>query len=41
MIPGLEKGLSGMCAGESREAIVPPHWGHGESGGECSHLARG
>ncbi|XP_074552809.1 peptidyl-prolyl cis-trans isomerase FKBP10-like [Halichoeres trimaculatus] len=32
VISGLEEGLSGMCVGERREVIVPPHWGHGESG---------
>ncbi|XP_068193820.1 peptidyl-prolyl cis-trans isomerase FKBP10 [Antennarius striatus] len=32
VIPGLEKGLSGMCVGERREVVVPPHWGHGENG---------
>ncbi|XP_058510691.1 peptidyl-prolyl cis-trans isomerase FKBP10 [Solea solea] len=32
VILGLEKGLSGMCVGERREVIVPPHWGHGEDG---------
>uniref|UniRef100_A0A8C4HZJ4 peptidylprolyl isomerase n=1 Tax=Dicentrarchus labrax TaxID=13489 RepID=A0A8C4HZJ4_DICLA len=32
VIPGLEKGLLGMCVGERREAVVPPHWGHGENG---------
>lgn len=34
VITGLEKGLSGMCVGERREVVVPPHWGHGENGGE-------
>lgn len=34
VIPGLEKGLSGMCEGERREVVVPPHWGHGENGAE-------
>ncbi|KAM7387345.1 hypothetical protein PAMA_009796 [Pampus argenteus] len=32
VIMGLEKGLSGMCVGERREVLVPPHWGHGEDG---------
>ncbi|XP_060946110.1 peptidyl-prolyl cis-trans isomerase FKBP10 [Limanda limanda] len=32
VIHGLEEGLRGMCVGERREAIVPPHWGHGEDG---------
>lgn len=31
VILGLEKGLSGMCVGERREVIVPPHWGHGDN----------
>lgn len=34
MIPGLEQGLSGMCVGERREVVVPPHLGHGENGGK-------
>ncbi|XP_026874757.2 peptidyl-prolyl cis-trans isomerase FKBP10 [Electrophorus electricus] len=33
VITGLDKGLQGMCVGERREVIVPPHLGHGESGG--------
>ncbi|KAM9843293.1 peptidyl-prolyl cis-trans isomerase FKBP10 [Aulostomus maculatus] len=32
VIMGLEKGLIGMCLGERREVIVPPHLGHGENG---------
>lgn len=32
VISGLEEGLSGMCVGEKREVIIPPHWGHGENG---------
>uniref|UniRef100_A0A8D3AB10 peptidylprolyl isomerase n=1 Tax=Scophthalmus maximus TaxID=52904 RepID=A0A8D3AB10_SCOMX len=32
VILGLERGLGGMCAGERREVVVPPHWGHGEDG---------
>ncbi|KAM6966847.1 peptidyl-prolyl cis-trans isomerase FKBP10-like [Tautogolabrus adspersus] len=32
VISGLEEGLSGMCVGERRKVVVPPHWGHGESG---------
>ncbi|CAB1431396.1 unnamed protein product [Pleuronectes platessa] len=32
VIHGLEEGLRGMCVGERREAVVPPHWGHGEDG---------
>ncbi|KAM9345976.1 peptidyl-prolyl cis-trans isomerase FKBP10-like [Symphorus nematophorus] len=32
VIAGLEKGLSGMCVGERREVVIPPHWGHGENG---------
>lgn len=40
VIMGLEEGLSGMCVGERREVVVPPHWGHGENGGELSELHR-
>ncbi|KAF7648655.1 hypothetical protein LDENG_00153580 [Lucifuga dentata] len=32
VISGLEEGLSGMCVGERREVVIPPHWGHGENG---------
>uniref|UniRef100_A0A673BPN6 peptidylprolyl isomerase n=1 Tax=Sphaeramia orbicularis TaxID=375764 RepID=A0A673BPN6_9TELE len=32
VILGLEEGLSGMCVGERREVIIPPHWAHGENG---------
>ncbi|XP_077591409.1 peptidyl-prolyl cis-trans isomerase FKBP10-like [Stigmatopora nigra] len=32
VIPGLEQGLMGMCVGEVREVVVPPHWAHGENG---------
>lgn len=33
VIEGLNRGLLDMCAGERRVLIVPPHLGHGESGG--------
>ncbi|CAL1588000.1 unnamed protein product [Knipowitschia caucasica] len=32
VIAGLETGLRGMCVGEKREVLVPPHWAHGEDG---------
>ncbi|KAM5135736.1 peptidyl-prolyl cis-trans isomerase FKBP10 isoform 1-T2 [Mantella aurantiaca] len=32
VIDGLELGLTGMCVGERRSVLVPPHLGHGESG---------
>ena len=34
VILGLDDGLKGMCVGEKREVIVPPHLGHGENGGQ-------
>lgn len=34
VIQGLDDGLKGMCVGEKREVVVPPHWGHGENGGQ-------
>lgn len=33
VIEGLNTGLLNMCAGEKRVLIIPPHLGHGESGG--------
>lgn len=33
VIEGLNRGLLDMCAGERRVLIIPPHLGHGESGG--------
>lgn len=38
MIEGLDRGLQGMCVGERRQLIVPPHLAHGESGGERQRL---
>ncbi|KAL6089965.1 hypothetical protein STEG23_008508 [Scotinomys teguina] len=32
VIEGLDRGLQGMCVGERRHLIVPPHLAHGESG---------
>ncbi|MBN3283054.1 FKB10 isomerase, partial [Polyodon spathula] len=32
VIDGLDEGLQGMCVGERRVVIVPPHLGHGEDG---------
>ncbi|XP_072224906.1 peptidyl-prolyl cis-trans isomerase FKBP10-like [Leuresthes tenuis] len=32
VIQGLEEGLKGMCVGERREVVIPPHWAHGEDG---------
>ncbi|XP_047664031.1 peptidyl-prolyl cis-trans isomerase FKBP10 [Tachysurus fulvidraco] len=33
VIEGLDQGLTGMCVGEKREVIVPPHYGHGQNEG--------
>lgn len=33
VIEGLDEGLKGMCVGEKREVIVPPHLGHGQNEG--------
>lgn len=38
VIEGLDKGLQGMCVGERRQLVVPPHLAHGESGGEGQRL---
>lgn len=32
VIDGIDQGLRGMCVGERRVAIIPPHLGHGERG---------
>ncbi|XP_060795271.1 peptidyl-prolyl cis-trans isomerase FKBP10 [Neoarius graeffei] len=32
VIDGLDEGLRGMCVGERRVIIIPPHLGHGERG---------
>lgn len=32
VIDGLDEGLRGMCVGEQRTVLVPPHLGHGERG---------
>ncbi|KAI4895055.1 hypothetical protein NFI96_004992 [Prochilodus magdalenae] len=34
VIEGLEKGLLGMCVGERREVTIPPHFAHGQDGGD-------
>lgn len=34
VIDGLDLALRGMCVGEKRLVMVPPHLGHGENGGE-------
>ena len=34
IIEGLDTGLLGMCVGEKRDVLVPPHLGHGENGGK-------
>ena len=32
MIPGIDEGLLGVCIGEKRRIVVPPHLGYGEEG---------
>lgn len=32
IIPGMEKGLLGMCVGEKRKITIPPHLAYGEAG---------
>ncbi|XP_063808785.1 peptidyl-prolyl cis-trans isomerase FKBP11 [Pseudophryne corroboree] len=32
VIPGLEKSLLGMCVGEKRKVIIPPHMAYGKRG---------
>lgn len=40
VIEGLDTGLQGMCVGERRQLLVPPHLAHGESGGERRRQAQ-
>lgn len=36
VIAGMDEGLLGVCIGEKRRIVVPPHLGYGEEGrGEC------
>ena len=32
VIPGIDEGLLGVCIGEKRRIVVPPHLGYGEEG---------
>ncbi|CAL1584612.1 unnamed protein product [Knipowitschia caucasica] len=32
VVPGMEEGLLGMCTGEKRHLVIPPHLGYGERG---------
>lgn len=32
VVPGMEDGLMGMCVGEKRHLVIPPHLGYGERG---------
>lgn len=32
VVPGMEDGLLGMCVGEKRHLVIPPHLGYGERG---------
>ncbi|XP_053554819.1 peptidyl-prolyl cis-trans isomerase FKBP10 [Bombina bombina] len=32
VIPGMDAGLQGVCVGERRRIIIPPHLGYGENG---------
>lgn len=37
VIAGMDEGLLGVCIGEKRRVIIPPHLGYGEEGrGELS-----
>lgn len=40
VIFGLEEGLRGMCVGEKREVVIPPHLAHGENGGQLFEILR-
>lgn len=42
VIAGMDEGLLGVCIGEKRRIVVPPHLGYGEEGrGECWPPASG
>lgn len=32
IIPGMDQGLQGVCMGERRRVIIPPHLAYGENG---------
>lgn len=32
IIPGMDQGLQGVCVGERRRVVVPPHLAYGENG---------
>ena len=32
IIPGMDQGLQGVCMGERRRVVVPPHLAYGENG---------
>ncbi|XP_045144602.1 peptidyl-prolyl cis-trans isomerase FKBP9 [Echinops telfairi] len=38
LIPGMDKGLLGMCVGEKRIITIPPFLAYGEHGDDCSSL---
>lgn len=32
IIPGMDQGLQGVCMGERRRVVIPPHLAYGENG---------
>jgi len=38
VVLGMEQGLMGMCVGEKRNLVIPPHLAYGERGVGKTHI---